>query len=606
MDDMTRFEERFEERLRAFARTGVQSVDSAAVTRAVAVGNPKSAATRPARLRFPDEIHRTRRQAVARATFAAAAIVGVIALGAVFAIGRPSPAPSNDPSPSLPGVVAPSSTPSGPSPEPAPSAVTNPAGVWIATGSMGTPRSGHRYVRLLDGRVLVYGGANRDENDTSAELYDPVTGTWSATENMIRPPAGFPATLLHDGRVLVGDGDDPNADDEARWNLGAEVYDPASGTWTATGKMISPTKGARATLLRDGTVLVMGSNGAQLYDPDSGTWTATGRMPQRHAAGHAAVLLSDGRVLVAGGYVFDESGLAIDGIQESVELYEPTTGTWTAAAKMSNRRNPITLTLLPDGKVLVTGGFIGLGGTIPELFDPATGSWTAVGESVLPAHHSATLLSDGTMLMSGYSGAALYDPDTGAWAPIAPPMRGSHGTPSILLLDGTFLEAGGEDCLEGVCVVTGATELYVPRGVSPPPLPAFPSPPPPVIPSPTPIPTPYPPQAGPVPPNARPLKLTVVNRSDQPATLFVADEDERGTMARLAGNVTPHVVPPGATVQVTLLVPAKGVDGWSIWVNPGPDLGGLVGWTDLSTGGEIHIGPEGQVGWLPEDQLPRP
>ncbi len=208
--------------------------------------------------------------------------------------------------------------------------------------------------------------------------------------------------------------------------------------------------------------------------------------------------------------------------------------------------------------------------------------------------------------MSGYSDAALYDPDTGSWTPIAPPMLRSHGTPEILLLDGTFLEAGGEDCLEGVCVVTGAAELYVPRGVSPPPLPAFPSPPPPVIPSPTPIPTPYPPEAGPVPPDARPLKLTVVNRSDQPATLFVADEDERGTMARLAGNVTPHVVPPGATVQVTLLVPAKGVDGWSIWVNPGPDLGGLVGWTDLSTGGEIHIHDSGQPAWLPEDQLPRP
>ena len=133
----------------------------------------------------------------------------------------------------------------------------------------------------------------------------------------------------------------------------------------------------------------------------------------------------------------------------------------------------------------------------------------------------------------------------------------------ILLLDGTVLVAGGNDCLDGVCVDTGAAELYVPAGVSPPPLPAFPSPPPPVIPTPTPIPTPYPPEAGPVPPNARPLKLTVVNRSDQPATLFVADEDERGTMARLAGNVTPHVVPPGATVQVTLLVPAKG-RGWMV------------------------------------------
>ena len=151
---------------------------------------------------------------------------------------------------------------------------------------------------------------------------------------------------------------------------------------------------------------------------------------------------------------------------------------------------------------------------------------------------------------------------------------------------------------------TGSAELYVPAGVSPPPLPAFPSPPPPVFPSPTPIPTPVPPQAGPVPPNARTWKVTVVNRSSQPATLFVAEEDERGPMARLVGSVTPNVVPPGATVQVTFLLPAKGVDGWSIFVNPGPDDGGLVGWTDLSPGGEIHILRAGQPGWLPEDQLP--
>ena len=123
--------------------------------------------------------------------------------------------------------------PAGVSPPPA-LAATPPAGVWIPTGTMGTPRSGHTAVRLLDGRVLVAGGANGDENDTSAELYDPDTGTWSATGNMLKPPRGFPATLLRDGKVLVGDVEDPDADDRS----GAEVYDPATGTWTATGKMV--------------------------------------------------------------------------------------------------------------------------------------------------------------------------------------------------------------------------------------------------------------------------------------------------------------------------------------------------------------------------------
>ena len=151
MNDMTRFEERFEERIRAFARTGVQSVDSAAVARAVAVGHPKRAATRPAWRRLVDEIHRTaigrvrpwRTRPMSRTTIAAAAVVAVLALGGALssaAPAGPSPTPSAEPSPSLPGIVAPSSTPSGPSAAPTASPVTNPAGVWIATGTMGTPR----------------------------------------------------------------------------------------------------------------------------------------------------------------------------------------------------------------------------------------------------------------------------------------------------------------------------------------------------------------------------------------------------------------------------------------------------------------------------------
>jgi hypothetical protein len=176
-------------------------------------------------------------------------------------------------------------------------------------------------------------------------------------------------------------------------------------------------------------------------------------------------------------------------------------------------------------------------------------------------------------------------------------MLRSHGTPGILLLDGTVLVAGGEDCLDAVCVATGSAELYVPRGVSPPPLPAFPSPPPPVFPSPTQVPTAVPPQAGPVPPNARAWTVTVVNKSSEPATLFVAEEDVSG-MTRLVGAVTPNLVPPGTTVRVTFALPAKGVTGWWIFVNPGPDGGALVGWKEVPLPGQIRITADGQVGWL--------
>ena len=104
----------------------------------------------------------------------------------------------------------------GPSAGPTASAITRPTGVWIATGSMGTPRSGHTAVRLLDGRVLVAGGSDGQADLTSAELYDPASGTWSATGNMLNPHGGFPATLLRDGKVLVGDVTDGDTDTQGR------------------------------------------------------------------------------------------------------------------------------------------------------------------------------------------------------------------------------------------------------------------------------------------------------------------------------------------------------------------------------------------------------
>ena len=464
--------------------------------------------------------------------------------------------------------------PAGVSP-PAGLAFTPPAGVWIATGAMGAPRYGHTAVRLLDGRVLVVGGSSEGEHNlTSTELYDPATGTWSATGSMVRPHGdGFPATLLRDGRVLMGDLDG-----------GAELYDPATGTWTVTGKMLGYGYSHSATLLADGKVLVA-HNGdrAELYDPATGTWTATGKMTT-WGDYREAVLLRDGRVLLAGGTV------------KSAELYDPATGTWAASADMKTWRNPIALTLLSDGKVLVTGGD-GSEWMPPDLYDPVTGAWTPTEDYARPGAHygSETLLADGMVLVTGALDAELYDPGTGSWT-VAGSMLREHDSPLTLLLDGTVLVAGGNACLNGVCVATGSAELYVAPGVSPPVgLPAAPDPTP--IPTPTPTPTPVPPQAGPVPPGARSWKVTVVNDSSRPATLFVAEEDSTG-MTRLVGSVTPNVVPAGATVEVTFRLPAKGVEGWWIFVNPGPDNGALLAGTDVPRAGEIRITADGQVGWL--------
>ncbi|MBI3564667.1 MAG: hypothetical protein HY079_05675, partial [Elusimicrobia bacterium] len=245
-------------------------------------------------------------------------------------------------------------------------------GAWTATGSMAAVRRLHATTPLPGGKALAFGGYDGHVSLASAEVYDPASGAWTATAPMATPRTQPLVTVLRDGRVMATGG-------YVAWQssstflAGAEVYDPAAGTWTTVAPMSTPRVLHALVTLADGRVLAVGGSpsngvgltGAEIFDPATGAWTPTGSLATGRY-GHTATLLGSGKVLVTGGY----NGT----YQTSAEIFDPATGLWTAAPAMANRRYIATATLLGNGKVLVAGGYDGTAnGATAELYDPATG-----------------------------------------------------------------------------------------------------------------------------------------------------------------------------------------------------------------------------------------
>jgi hypothetical protein len=294
-------------------------------------------------------------------------------------------------------------------------------GQFTDSSPLTTERSQHAALLLEDGRVLIAGGFNFDGEPRTSELFDPATGTFERGASTLDPLGSTTAAALPDGQVLVVGESDP-----------LELFDPS-----ASGP-IAPTPAPRNDL--------------------AGAVTAASP-PAIARFGHTATRLPDGRVLVAGGTEDPWLPFVAPGVFDSAELYDPRTGSWSPTGALNQARMYHTATLLHDGRVLITGGQVPVpgsdGGTTlesidsAELYDPVTGAFTQAGRMTVARgatdrccgqlrRHTGTVLEDGRVVLAGGAdrdGLDVFDPGTNQFTGV---RGGCQGEP-IVLEDGRIL-----------------------------------------------------------------------------------------------------------------------------------------------------------------------
>jgi hypothetical protein len=374
---------------------------------------------------------------------------------------------------------------------------------WQTTGALNKQRTQFAMVPLADGRALVTGGLNEaGQSYSSTYIFEPRAGyeTWSKVGLLGRARTSPTAALLSDGRVLVAGGYfaiKPTSDLNQVPDVALAAYRPVSASGGAQSRFglfdVEPPHVGAALAT------------AEIFDPATGNWSATGSLLYARS-GANAITLADGRVLIVGSAAQSSTGVSVDGRAfRAAEIYDPKTGKFNLAGQLpdidraaleqqgAKGANPVpnedpqpsnagTLVALGDGGALLIGqsGWWKHVGDITRSFrfDAQTNSWSEVGKTWIsigadPGTASletpgvrnlsgamVAMLSDGRVLVAGGAGATpngttgsaadgataeSFDPPTATWSPLPPlPKARAYGV-IVVLKDGSALLAGGAD-----------------------------------------------------------------------------------------------------------------------------------------------------------------
>lgn len=296
-------------------------------------------------------------------------------------------------------------------------------GAVVRTGRLAGPRIGAAAVVLGGDRILILGGWDGPSPTAAAEIHDPKSGTSRRIAPMNAPRADPSVVELADGRILIAGG----YDGAARLAT-AELFDPRTERFVAIRAMTVPRSGAAAVRLRDGRVLLAGGSigagsgtsvtaAAEIFDPRTHSFSPTGDLAEaRHK--HGAVLLDSGAVLIVSGS--DERDYR--GKKDGIELYDPAGGVFRPAGQLRTARFKLagSLVRLGDGRILIAGG-----APRPEIYDPATGSTLLLDADLGRAWSfmTANLLPDGKVLLAGGYSEGRIEISDRMWLLEIPPQK---------------------------------------------------------------------------------------------------------------------------------------------------------------------------------------